>query len=316
MDAYRRAIDLFIAYLGDRQFEPSIPAQRQQLPTAEQIAVQSLTPADEYCLCHFAQWLQTPCETDKRPYAMATIELRVAGLRRWFEFINEQGWFADDFSVTHCFELLKAKLQAETTEKATKAVIIDQDLSDLLSFYDQQKPSEQVKRNPERLERWQLTRLRNEALVRILAETGGQVSAILNLNIEDVITDQSSLVIDVTGKNEHAYRIILDESLPSLQDYLVRRNLSDGKAPVFISHDAKYDGNRMSRIIAWRVIQRAARGMGLETVSPHDLRHWRAQKMIEAGADLEEVKERLGHRSLHTVKTYYGHLIEGEEDEE
>ena len=83
--------------------------------------------------------------------------------------------------------------------------------------------------------------------------------------------------------------------------------------PLFVSHDAHYDGKRMSRVIAWRIIQRAAKGVGLPRISPHDFRHWRAQQLLKEGLSLEDVKNRLGHRSVHTVRAYYGHILDEEE---
>ena len=80
-----------------------------------------------------------------------------------------------------------------------------------------------------------------------------------------------------------------------------------GKVPLFVSHDVRFDGSRMSRIVAWRVVQRAARTLGLGSITPHDFRHWRATQLLNAGYALDVVQDYLGHRSVETTRAYYAH---------
>ena len=83
--------------------------------------------------------------------------------------------------------------------------------------------------------------------------------------------------------------------------------------PVFISHDPRYEGARMSRVVAWRVVRRAAKANGMADVSPHDFRHWRAMQLIQQGESLQVVQNILGHRSIETVRALYAHLNEEEQ---
>jgi site-specific recombinase XerD len=308
-NAYLRAIDLFLEYLGDRHFEPRLPIQQKLGVTADDLPLTHLSEGDEPILKLFAVWLGTP-DGDKRPYAVSTIELRSAGILRWFEFMGTQGWLPESFSLDRAKSLLKAHLVSLQHPAHKSAKKVD-DLTELVDYYAGQKPPRRLLKNPEQLHRWELTRLRNHALLRTLAETGGQVSAILALNIADIKFDQASITIPITGKGAHAYQITLESSLPAVKAYLNARGLPlDGKLPLFVSHDARHEGQRMSRIIAWRIVQRAARAVALPPISPHDLRHWRAQQLIMRGASSEEVQQCLGHRSLHTIYTYYGGLFE------
>ncbi len=310
LEAYKRAIDLFLAYLDDRQFEPLLPIQAHTLPTAAEGLLAKLTAQDEGIFQCFALWLQTP-DGKKRPYSTSTVELRLAGVQRWFEFMEQQGWLPEGFSLKNAVALSKNRPSEKKPIAEVKAVAPKPDLSHITTFYDHQKPPKQYKPDTERYRRWEITRLRNAALLKILAETGGQISAILKINADAFASDAATIQLEVDGKGGYTYPIVLKESLAAIRLYLRHRHIAPenlATTPVFVSHDAEYDGSRMSRIIAWRIVQRAAKAVGLSSVSPHDLRHWRAQQLIEAGHSLEEIQVMLGHRSIHTVRTYYGHL--------
>ncbi len=302
--AYLRAVDLFLEYLGDKSFANRLPIQAYTIPTVGECPIEKLTADDEPILKNFVQWLQ-------QSYADSTVELRLAGVLRWFEFIESQGWLPAGFSLKNAIALVKDRPTVKKQAAETRAIAAD--LSAMLTYYETLKPPKHYKPDTERYTRWEMTRLRNAALLKTLGETGGQISAILNINADAFASREKPLFLNVVGKNGYTYRITLNDSLPAIWTYLKKRDIAPEKAaetPVFISHDAEYEGSRMSRIIAWRIVQRAAKAVGLASVSPHDLRHWRAQQLIEAGFSLEQIREQLGHRSLHTVKIYYGHLLE------
>jgi site-specific recombinase XerD len=313
MDAYSRAIDLFMDYLNDKGFSKQLPIQTLALPTAADYPIEKLTAADQPILQYFVEWLQTPSEHDRRPYADSTVELRLAGVQRWFEFMQESGYLPDVFSLEVAIECTKNRRTRQTHTREAKAVEVIQDLSALLRYYDVQQPPKSYKPNTDRFRRWELTRLRNAALIKTLAESGGQISTILEINADAVMGEESTVQIEVRGKSQHTYHITLKSSLKPLRNYLQQRVIPESyraATPIFVSHDKRYDGTRMSRVIAWRVIQRAATAVGMESVSPHDFRHWRAQQLLEEGHSLDDLKDLLGHRSINTVRVYYGHLIE------
>jgi integrase len=70
-------------------------------------------------------------------------------------------------------------------------------------------------------------------------------------------------------------------------------------------------GRRWFRDQLW---QPAVRSAGLSgTVRPHDLRHAHASWLLSGGADLQYVKERLGHANITTTQQYL-HTLDGIED--
>ena len=58
---------------------------------------------------------------------------------------------------------------------------------------------------------------------------------------------------------------------------------------------------------------RAGRGAGLDGIRVHDLRHAHASWLLAGGADLQVVKERLGHASIVTTEKYLHSLPTADE---
>jgi integrase len=58
-----------------------------------------------------------------------------------------------------------------------------------------------------------------------------------------------------------------------------------------------------------RVFDPAARRAGIKGVTFHGLRHTAAGLMIEAGAHIEAIKQRLGHSSIRVTSDVYGSLL-------
>lgn len=324
--AYARAVALFFEFLTDRTVEDPLPIQ-QLRQAASQLSPADFTSGDERIFAAFREWLASvptqPRKGDKRPYSEATIALRLAGVQHFFSFLDRRGWLASEFNVAIAIQYTRTDVINTLPATPIKSKLRQKqvgdfpDLSGIITYYDRQQPPAYLQGDavdPERLERWQLVRLRNRGLLHCLAETGGRVSELLRLNVVDIqdVMDNEQATIAVRGKNEHMYEINITMSRRQLADYIKARQLAEHHTdtiPLFISHDLRYAGNRMSRIVAWRVVRRAAQSMGMGNISPHDFRHWRAYQLIREGKPLEEIRDALGHRSVETVKSLYEHLL-------
>jgi integrase/recombinase XerC len=107
-----------------------------------------------------------------------------------------------------------------------------------------------------------------------LAETGLRISEACSLNVQTPVPD----VVRVTGKGDKVRLVPLEPVARAALDWL---------------------GGSMPHSV--RTIQRRFQAAGF---TPHRCRHTLATELIEAGADLGDVQELLGHASANTTKVY------------
>jgi site-specific recombinase XerD len=317
--AYSRSIELFFQFLADRNETLLLPIQARVYTTPEEIELHQLTQDDQPIFLRFAKWLQVipkgqVSRNDKRPYARATVELRLAGVLNWFQYMDKQGWLPNAQWLQQASAFLRDYLN-DPQAKREKQIAPPPDLQAVVTFFDSQSMPSSLKSSTDaaKIELWETKRLRNRALLYCLAETGGRISEVLSLNMEMLPARRPAannpVLIEVIGKGGHRHTLRLQEALAALYDYLKERakivSGGFGGQAVFISHDPRYQGSRMSRIVAWRVVHRAANAVGFPDISPQDFRHWRALQLLGKGASPQEVQAYLGHRSIDTVRSFY-----------
>ncbi len=148
---------------------------------------------------------------------------------------------------------------------------------------------------------------RDRMIMLMFYSTGIRLSELTGLNLADVDLDQ--MQVKVTGKR-NKQRIIPygDEMGDALRGYLELRTLflisksRTDEAAIFV------DVRSGNRILPGKVQVLVKRYLSLVTTqrkrSPHVLRHSFATSMLNHHADLQSVKELLGHESLSTTEIY------------
>jgi integrase/recombinase XerC len=144
---------------------------------------------------------------------------------------------------------------------------------------------------------------RDRLLVELLYTTGIRRAELINLKISDV--DLHELRIKVLGKrNKERILPLLKTTAALFTRYLtLRKGLEiPGVADyVFLSNS----GNKMYETLVYRIINGYFSKVSSKVKkSPHILRHTFATHLLNNGADLNSVKELLGHTSLASTQVY------------
>jgi integrase/recombinase XerC len=144
---------------------------------------------------------------------------------------------------------------------------------------------------------------RNKAILDIFYSTGMRCAELVGLKDEDV--DFGAHLIKVTGKRNKQrlipFSTLLENSLLSY------RNIRDEKIPPLESGAffTRIDGRPLTNNIVYHIVRKKLGEVpNLSKRSPHVLRHTFATSMLNNGADLNAVKELLGHSSLASTEVY------------
>ena len=144
---------------------------------------------------------------------------------------------------------------------------------------------------------------RDSALLELLYGTGARLSEIVGLDFENL--NRESGTVRLFGKGSKERIVPLGgPGWKALEIYIGFRNskLSDGdEVALFL--------NKQGKRLSGRGIQRIVKKYMSMTVenkgkNPHTLRHTFATHLLERGADLNAVKELLGHEDLATTQIY------------
>ena len=151
---------------------------------------------------------------------------------------------------------------------------------------------------------WQ--EMREHAVLQLFYETGIRLSELVGLNDADV--DFGRMAIKVTGKRNKQRIVPIGQGLAeSLQKYMEARNVNfqfsifNFQFPLFVTDK----GERVYPHWVYRMVRKnLSQVVTLKKRSPHVLRHTFATAMLNNDAELEAVKELMGHESVSTTQIY------------
>lgn len=143
---------------------------------------------------------------------------------------------------------------------------------------------------------------RDKIAIALLYGTGVRLNELITLRIGDIDLDQFQ--IKVTGKRNKQRIIPFSRSLrPEIEQYLeVRKITFPESGNTFLLTDK---GEPAYGKLVYRIVREyLAMVTSLEKKSPHVLRHTFATHLLNKGADLNAVKELLGHANLSATEIY------------
>ena len=146
---------------------------------------------------------------------------------------------------------------------------------------------------------------RNAAIVTILLGSGLRRSELVALRYGDFSVEANTLHIEKGKGNKSRTVYLPDWTAKGLLDWLKIRGDGDGFLFVrivrggHIQHDSK-----LSSSFIYSLIRKSLAAIGVEGVSPHDLRRTFITRLLEQNVDLNTVRQMAGHADIATTIMY------------
>lgn len=144
--------------------------------------------------------------------------------------------------------------------------------------------------------------IRDRALLEFAYATGGRVSEIIGLKMNQIDWQEKFVLFFGKGKKER-WVPFGDVAAGWLKKYIEQARPKLIRQPtdfVFLTRL----GAPLSRMDYWRILKKWADKAGIKKIHPHVLRHSFATHLLQRGADLRTVQELLGHASITTTQIY------------
>ena len=146
--------------------------------------------------------------------------------------------------------------------------------------------------------------MRDKAMLEVLYASGIRVTELLSLKISDVNLDVGYLMMNKHEENERIIPIYA-LAVQSLRNYInqARPQLveTNKEQTLFVNTS----GQAMTRQGFWKLVKQYTSSANIDKdITPKTLRHSFATHLLENGADINMVKDMMGHSSLNSTRVY------------
>lgn len=219
-------------------------------------------------------------------FSAKTINRKVSSVKSFFKYLKRQG-----FIITNpAFKIQGPK------QKKKLPVFVDQSKMETLLNRES---------NPDSFKEF-----RDLLIMELFYSTGIRRAELIELKIHDVHINKGQ--IKVLGKrNKERIIPIGDHLTPLVESYLIMRDQVTESIDAEIYFFLTENGKKLYPKLVYRVVNSYLSTVSTQDKkSPHVMRHTFATHMLNNGADLNAVKELLGHASLAATQIYTHNTIE------
>jgi integrase/recombinase XerC len=212
-----------------------------------------------------------------------TINRKVSTLKSFYKFLQKSNQIKTNPLSKHRALKVSQKVQVPFSAKEVKAVLdVPHEENDFIA-------------------------VRNKLIVELFYSTGIRRIELINIKEKDINFSNQS--IKVLGKrNKERFVPLLQTVVVTLKKYLdLKLEFSKDLDELFITKK----GNKLYETLVYRIINLYFSKVSSKVKkSPHILRHSFATHLLNEGADLNSVKELLGHSSLASTQVYTHNSLE------
>ena len=229
------------------------------------------------------------------PYRDTSIRRKVAALKVFFRFLEEQG-------IVHESPARKLKIK-KPVENRVPTVLSNREVRALLAAPKEQVEELAVARDHSAGSRNRyFCAVRDNLILELLFSTGIRIGELVALNVSDVDFDKSTIHITGRATRGRAVMLAAENVLASLRQYLDLRGERNLSTPaLFVGRS----GTRLTIYSIENIFKKHVRLAEIKRhVTPHALRHTMAAQLVSSGADIKEVQEILGHASILSTQVY------------
>jgi integrase/recombinase XerD len=214
----------------------------------------------------------------ERRYADTTVARKIAAVRSFLHFLKAEGILHED---------LTEYLASPRIGKYLPRSIAEDDVEFLLALPSGDTPAG----------------LRDRSMLRMLWATGMRVSELVSLDLDHV--DLTTDTVRCMGKGSKERQIPFGQrARGALSAYLGDSRPSLLRRPAERALYLNHHGERLTRQGFWLILKAYARKAGIESISPHTLRHSFATHLLNNEVELRVVQEFLGHSNISTTQIY------------
>ena len=278
-------IERFIRYLQfEKRFSPNtVTAYKNDLDQFSQFLVSFQTQLLNVTHQHVRTWIVSLMDDG---IEARTINRKISSLRSFYKFLQREDLIGNSPMIY---------VRAPKIPKRLPIVITEQKMDILLDAQDVFSNDFQG--------------IRDRLIVELLYGTGMRLSELVNLSDHDI--NRYEQQIKVLGKRNKERIIPISKSLTKLiGDYQLQKlnqNFDTKSSALIVTNQ----GNKVYAKFIYRTVNLVLSFISThDKKSPHILRHSFATSLLNRGADLNAIKELLGHSSLAATQVYTHNSVE------
>lgn len=229
------------------------------------------------------------------PYRDTSIRRKVAALKVFFRFLEEQGIVSESPA-----RRLKIK---KPVENRVPTVLSTREVRALLAAPKEQVAELTAARDHSAGSRNRFfCAVRDNVILELLFSTGIRIGELVALNVADVDLDRKQIQITGRATRGRAVTLTSENVADAIRQYIELRGERSISTPaLFVGRS----GTRLTIYSIENIFKKHVRLAEIKRhVTPHSLRHTMAAMLVSSGADIREVQEILGHASILSTQVY------------